>query len=156
MEFYICRNTENSSSRFCVYDSLGNKHCSITGKFGFLGDTLRIRNTDDTPIFKILQSSVTLPLTVYYLSGNGERVRLTYNHVKKKFSLAGVSWFIKGMSPIFEVIDADNTQVMSQKLMPNGSLRVNINYTDKQLLCIAVAICINSMETLPEISAQPT
>ena len=155
MELFICRSVSDADSRFTVLDSCSNLLYTVTGSFGVLGDTLRIRDTSGMAIFRIFQSSA-LPLTVYSLSGGGKRLRIMYNHVSKKFTFMGSGWHVVGVSPVFSVKDADNSTVMLQELMPDGSRKLTVNYEDRLILCVAAAICINCLETPPAVSAQPT
>ena len=155
MRIYIVRDVKDSTARYRVYDSTGNEKYNITGKYGVLGDTMRICDKDGNRLFKILQTSPPLPITVYSLSGTGERVNLTFSHMRKSFSFMGISWFVKGLAPVYEVFDADKTVIMKQTVESlNKGYAIDINCENRELLCIAIAVCINSINTTTEMKPQ--
>lgn len=154
MKVYIVRDIKDSEARYRVYDSKGNEKYKIIGKYGVLGDTMRICDNNGNRLFKILQTSMPLPVTVYSLSGNGDRVNLMFSHMRKNFSFMGISWFVKGLSPIYEVFDADKTIIMKQTSESVSRYVVDINSESRELLCIAIAVCINSINTTTEMKPQ--
>ncbi|MBR7001636.1 MAG: LURP-one-related family protein [Neisseriaceae bacterium] len=146
MKIYIVRDTGDSKDRYSVYDNSGKLMYRVTGKYGLLGDAMYIFDENGKRVFKILQTSVQLPITVYYLSGETDKLRLTFNHMRKQYVFSGISWHIYGLAPTYEIYDADKSVVMSQKPDSSGlGYMLEINCEGRHLLCVAAAVCINSI-----------
>ena len=157
MKLYLVRNIGDCEDRYSVFDNKGNEKYTITGKYGLLGDVMRINDKQGNRLFKILQSSSALPITVYNLSGNGERIHLIFNNMRKSYSLMNISWYILGMAPQYEIIDADKTVIMRQTADPTGNgYMLEISCEQRELLCLAIAVCLNSISTIqqPKIAFQ--
>ncbi len=143
---YIVRGTEEVSDRYFVFDNAGKQIYRVSGKYGLLGDAMYIFDENNKRVCKILQTSVQLPITMYYLTCGTDKLRLTFNHMRKQYSFSGISWHIYGLAPVYEIYDADKTVVMTQCPDSSGQgYMLQINCDSRQLLCVAAAVCINSI-----------
>ena len=148
MKRYLQRDTSGLSARYEVYGECGELLYRIRGKNTPSGESMRIDDRDDGTLCKVRRLGFQT-LSAYSISLPGETVRLNIavtGLVAVRFR--GISFSVRGdvLSGSYDIIDADRTVVCAvYRDFAKECTHLTIYNTEREILCIAAAACINSL-----------
>ena len=147
MRLFLTRNTTSEHSRFIVYDECKREKYVITGKRTASTDKMVISSLDGTSLVSIRVA----PFHVFYafsISDKTERFTMVASNIGEHtdYRFHGISWMLSRNYNMhsFSIIDADGTLIMSQsvdKLLSTGTYTLDICCENRELFCIAAAVC---------------
>ena len=154
MKRYLQRDSSDLFARYEVYDGGGALLYRVRGKTTPSGESMRIRDAQDHILCKVRRLGFGA-LNAYSISLPGETVRLNIaaaGRVMVRFR--GISFAIRGdvLAGRYDIVDADRTVVCSAgRDYGKGCTCLMIYNSEREILCIAAAACINSLsaDTLP-------
>ena len=95
---------------------------------------------------------------VYSITAGKESIRLNIavGSGRAAVRLSGISFFLHGdaLMGSYSVLDADNSVVCAVgKDYARGCIGIELNQTDREAFCIAIAVCIDSLTagTVPSL-----
>ncbi len=149
MKIYIQRDRSELSARYRIFDELGRPRFTVTGKSSSLIRSMRIITPDNETVCRIRGLGFSA-LTVFSISSGNESMRLNISvgSGRVSVSLSGISFFLRGDALIgsYSVLDADNSVVCTVgKDFAKSSIGMELNQADRELFCIAIAVCIDSL-----------
>lgn len=157
MRLYIKRDTTAHNSMYVVF----NEHCKE--KYLVIGtkDKLRITNLKGEAVLKIRRLP-SLGFRLYSVTADKHNIKLLINSTNSATNCMfhGIGWHLRGNAFIksFDIIDADNSLVAvhSKRFSPCGDgYELNVIREDRELFCIATAICINLEAKVDSSRLQP-
>lgn len=145
MKLYIRRDKNAENSLFIVYDELCKEKYYVTGT----KDKLVLYNMDEIRVMTIRR--VPLPAVKAFSITAGKRnikFLITPANSKVPCYYYGVKWHIRGNIFVnsFDILDVDNSVVATnaKRFSPCGDgYELNVYSENKELFCIATALCIN-------------
>lgn len=148
MKVYIKRDTSCTQARFVIYDALCNEKYFVVSDGKSL-EKLKLVDVQGNSLLKIKR----LPLPVVYafsISHKTENIKLILNPAKNAAGCYyyGISWHTRGnvFTKNFDIMDVDNSVVATHLKRWGGcadGYELNVYCEEKELLCIASAVCIN-------------
>lgn len=145
---YLQRDTSELAARYEVYGEQGELLYRIRGKKTPSGESMRIIDGQDGTVCKVRRLGFSA-LSTYSISFSGETVGL---HIAAAGMVAvrfrGISFSIRGdvLAGSYDIIDADCTVVCAVgRDYAKGCTHLTIYHTEREILCIAAAACINSL-----------
>lgn len=148
MKFFFKRDISCADARFVIYDALCNEKYFVVSN-GKSVEKLKLIDLEGNTLLKIKK----LPLPVVYafsISHKTENIKMILNPAKSAAGCYyyGISWHIRGnvFEKNFDIIDVDNTVVATHLKRWSGcadGYELNVYCREKELLCIASAVCIN-------------
>lgn len=151
MKLYLRRDTSSENSRFIVCDESGRPKFSVSGFATASTDRMVISSTLGNPLVTIRVARFPV-FSVFSISDSSERFAMTATHLRSggDFRFHGISWVFCRSSDIrsFEILDADKSSVMllcADRYLSTGTYELTINCKQRELFCIAAAICADSL-----------
>ena len=149
MMIYLQRDISEMNARYQAADEKGNLRYTITGKRGPSGESLRIRNKNGETVCKIRSLGFSA-LSVYSISDGNESMRLNIavGNGRAAIRFRGISFFIRGDVLIgsYSILDADTAVVCSVgKDFARGCIQLDIHQKEREIFCIASAVCIDRL-----------
>ena len=151
VRLFLKRDTSGVYSRFEVADDRGMPKYRVCGKRTASGESVRICGMDDKPVCRIRRLGFSA-LAAYTITAGGETVRLNIavSGGAASVRFRGISFFIRGdvIGGNYDVLDADNSVVCAvYKDFAKRCLTLTIELEERELFCIAAAVCIDSLST---------
>jgi len=149
MRLFLKKDNSMTHSRFIVKDSGENDKYVVTGKYGDAIQKLAVSSLDGEVLLKI-RLLISRIFSTFVVSGTDKRIHITA--IKKdrihEFRFYGIDWYLRSDIDFrtFEIYDSGGTLIMSQKsdsYSSKGYYTLDITSPDKELLCIAVALCMD-------------
>ena len=145
MKLFIKRDKTVDDSLFVVLDEECNEKYYVTGS----KSTIYLTDLSETVLMKIKQ--LPLPaLRAYSITAYNRNIKfiLNSNPTAVNCYYYGNSWHIRGdvFTKSFDIIDADNSLVATHCLRYSKSgdgVELNVFAENRELFCIATAICVN-------------
>lgn len=149
------RDTSELNSRFEIFSETGEQKYTVRGKHTPSGESIRIRDNNGDAVCRIRRLGFS-SLSAYTITVNNESVRLNIAMSGGAASVRfrGISFMIRGdvIAGNYDILDADNSIVcVVGKDFANRTLTLTIEMEERELFCIAAAVCIDSLS----ISALP-
>jgi len=148
MRLFLKRDTSMSHSRFIVSDSNGETKFVVTGKYNDAIQKMAISSPQGEVLIKI-RMLISKVLSTFIIRSDDEHFTIIGGRrVSPDFSIFGINWKICASADFrtFEVFDADGSLLMTQKsdtCSSKGYYTLDIFTQRRELLCLAVAICID-------------
>lgn len=149
MKYYLQRDTSDVSARYRIYDEKGDLKYTVTGKHNPSSESIRIVDRGGETVCKIRGLCFSV-LSVYSISSGGESMRLniTLGTGRASVRFRGISFIVRGdvLMGSYSILDADTAQVCTVgKDFAKGCTQLLIDQEDREIFCIASAICIDSL-----------
>ncbi len=148
MKVFIRRDTSDEHARYLIDDEFENPLYNVTGRMTASGELMKIMSEGYTAA-KI--RDMRLPVVrAYSVSYASENIKLFFTvragEVRVRFS--GISWRIRGdvLGGSYDILDADSTVICTvYKHFSKNYSELTIFDTNRELFCIAAAICVESL-----------
>lgn len=149
VKIYIQRDTSDIYSRYQVLNEQGRLIYTVTGKHNPSGESLRIKDKDGETVCRIRGLGFSA-LSVYSISSRSESMRLNIAAGTGRASVRfrGISFYVRGdiLMGSYSILDADTAVVCTVgKDFSKGCTQLLINQQDREIFCIASAVCIDSL-----------
>ena len=136
-------------ARYQVADESGRLRYTVTGKRNPSGESIRICDNAGETVCRIRSLGFTA-LSVYSISSGGESMRLNIavGNGRAAVRFRGISFFVRGdvLMGAYSVLDADTAVVCTAgKDFVRGCVQLELNQEDREMFCLATAICIDSL-----------
>ena len=160
MKLYIQRDTSQLNSRYLIYDETGSLRYRVTGKSSTSGESMRITDESSAVLCKIRSIGFSA-LSVYGISCGGETIRLNIAAAEGRASVRfrGISFFIRGdvLQGSYSILDADTAVVCAVgKDFAKQCIQTEIFQEDREIFCLACALCIDSIAVIGAPALQLT
>ena len=160
MKVFLKRDTSELYSRFEVYDERGVPKYAVRGKITPSGESIRIRDKNGAAVCKIRRLGFS-SLSAYTVTAGGETVRLNIAQSGGIASVRfhGISFMVRGdvLTGNYDILDADNSVVcVVQKDFVKCTLTLTVIPEERELFCIAAAVCIDSLSGCTQPALQMT
>ena len=149
MKIYIQRDTSSLYARYQAADEKGNLRYTVTGKRNPSGESIRIKTPDGETVCRIRMLGFSA-LSIYSISVGNESMRLNVAVGSGRASVRfrGISFLVRGdvLLGSYSILDADTAVVCAVgKDYARGCIQLDIRQNDRELFCLAAAICIDSL-----------
>lgn len=149
VRLFVKRDTSDVSARFEVCDESGERKYVVRGKHTPSGESIRIRDNHDAAVCKVRRLGFSA-LAAYTINVDGETVRMNIVQSGGAASVRfhGISFMIRGdvVTGNYDILDADNSIVcVVNKDFAKRTLTLTIEMEERELFCIAAAVCIDSL-----------
>lgn len=149
MKLYIQRDTSSIGARYQAADEKGNLRYIVTGKRNPSGESIRVKTPDGETVCRIRMLGFSA-LSIYSISAGNESMRLNIAAGSGRASVRfrGISFFVRGdvFMGSYSILDADTAVVCAVgKDYTRGCIQLDIRQDDRELFCLATAICIDSL-----------
>lgn len=161
MKLYIKRDKSDETSRYIVYSETGEVMYKICGKYSASSQRTYIMR-DDICVAKIRDAHLG-PIHTSYVTLSGSSFHLVTTFSRNKFSVVyhSAPVHIRGdvLNKSYDIMAVDNSVIacVCRRFNVNSeTMELNINDINYQLLCIASAVCLDSIGTLDSMVLQTT
>lgn len=157
VKIILKRDLSSDDARFEIFDELGALYLRAAGRRTPSGETIRLLRDGET-VAKIRGLDLSL-LNTCIITTPTENVRLviTAAHGEMSVRFRGISFHLRGnvLSGSYDILDADNTTVAAvTKRFSQGYTEMTIYNSARELCCIAVLVCIESIAVDPTPALQ--
>ena len=149
VKIYLQRDISTLNARYQVADEQGRLRYTVTGKRNPSGESIRICDTDGNTVCKIRSLGFTA-LSVYSISAGGESMRLNIAVGSGRASIRfrGISFLVRGdvLMGSYSILDADTAVVCTVgRDYARNCTQLDLNQNEREIFCLATAICIDSL-----------
>lgn len=149
MKLYLQRDVSGAESRYQVADESGSLCYTVTGKRNPSGESIRIKDPKGETVCKIRSLGFSA-LSVYSISAGGESMRLNIavGTGRAAIRFRGISFYVRGdvLMGSYSILDADNAVICTVgKDFARGCTQLDLNQKEREIFCMATAICIDSL-----------
>lgn len=149
VKLYLQRDISTLNARYQVADEKGALRYTVTGKRNPSGESIRICDTNGDTVCRIRSLGFTA-LSVYSISAGGESMRLNIAAGSGRASIRfrGISFFVRGdvLMGSYSILDADTAIVCTVgKDFVRDCTQLVLNQKEREIFCLATAICIDSL-----------
>ena len=160
VKLYLQRDISTVNARYQVADERGKLRYTVTGKHNPSGESIRICDTEGNTVCKIRSLGFTA-LSVYSISAGGESMRLNIAVGNRRASIRfrGISFFVRGdvLMGSYSILDADTAVVCTVgKDFVRGCTQLMLHQKEREIFCLATAICIDSLNVCQTPALQMT
>lgn len=160
LRLFLKRDISDLNARFEVMDDRGELKYTVRGKHLPSGESIRIRDNSDTTVCKIRRLGFSA-LSAYTITAGYESMRLNIVQSGGVASVRfhGISFMIRGdvIAGNYDILDADNSIVcVVNKDFSKSALTLTVEMTERELFCIAAAVCIDSLSMNVQPALQMT
>ena len=160
MRLYVKRDTSELYSRYEVLDDKGNLKYTVRGKQNPSGEHIRLCDKSGAVVCKIRCLGVSA-FSAYVVKVGSETVRMNIavSGAVASVRFHGISFCIRGdvITGSYDILDADNSVVCAvYKDFVKNALTLSVELNERELFCIAAAICIDSLSVKPTPALQMT
>lgn len=152
---FLKRDISDAFSRYNVYDDRGDIKYEVIGKHSASGEKINILK-DGNIVTKIRDFDFLL-LNSFSISAFGDTIGILVTRNSKGISATfrSISWRVRGdlLKKNFDIIDADNSLVCSISSLPCEnctSYKIEVFSENRELFCIASALCFDLLKTAKE------
>ena len=137
VKIYLQRDISTLNARYQVADEQGRLRYTVTGKRNPSGESIRICDTDGNTV-------------VYSISGGGESMRLNIavGNGRASIRFRGISFLVRGdvLMGSYSILDADTAVVCTVgRDYARDCTQLVLNQNEREIFCLATAICIDSL-----------
>lgn len=149
VKLYLQCDTSDINARYQVSDEKGALRYTVTGKRTPSGESIRIRDVSGETVCKIRGLGFSV-LSVYSISSQGESMRLNIavGTDRAAVRFRGISFYVRGdvLMGSYSILDADTAVVCTAgKDFARGCTQLDLHQNEREIFCLATAICINSL-----------
>lgn len=149
VKFYLQRDISTLNARYQIADEKGALCYTVSGKRTPSGESLRISDPNGETVCRIRSLGFSA-LSVYSISANGESMRLNIAAGSGRASVRfrGISFYVRGdvLMGSYSIFDADTAVVCTVgKDFVKNCTQLELNQKDREIFCLATAICIDSI-----------
>lgn len=149
LKLFLKRDTSDLNARFEVFDERGELKFRIRGKHHPSGESIRITDHNGDAVCKIRRLGFSA-LSAYTVTVDREKMRMNIACTNGVASVRfhGISFMTRGdvVAGNYDILDADNSIVcVVSKDFAKSTLTVTVEMEDRELFCIAAAVCIDSL-----------
>lgn len=149
VRLFVKRDTSELYSRYEVFDQCGELKYTVRGKHTPSGEFVRIRDRKDAAVCKIRRLGIN-SLSAYIIRSDSENIRMNIvlAGAVATVRFRGISFCIRGdvIAGNYDILDADNSVVCAVcRDFTKGALTLTVNVEERELICIAAAVCIDSL-----------
>ena len=160
VKLYLQRDISTLNARYQVADDRGKLRYTVTGKHNPSGESIRICDTSGNVVCKIRSLGFTA-LSVYSISAGGESMRLNIAVGNRRASIRfrGISFFVRGdvLMGSYSILDADTAVVCTVgKDFARNCTQLMLHQKEREIFCLATAICIDSLNVCQTPALQMT
>lgn len=160
VKLYLQRDISTLNARYQVADERGKLRYTVTGKRNPSGESIRICDLDGNTVCKIRSLGFTA-LSVYSISAGGESMRLNIAVGNRRASIRfrGISFFVRGdvLMGSYSILDADTAVVCTVgKDFARDCTQLMLHQKEREIFCLATAICIDSLNVCQTPALQMT
>lgn len=146
---WIQRDCSDAGSRYRVFDEKGKLRYTVSGRRSPSGESMKLRDPDGETVCRIRGLCFSV-LSVYSVSAGGESMRLNIAVGAGRASVRfrGISFFVRGdvLSGSYSVLDADNAVICTVgKDFAKGCICLELRQPEREIFCIAAAVCVDSL-----------
>ena len=149
-------------SRFVVCDQNGDSKYMVTGKCGSAIHKLAISDLQGEVLVTIHLAPFK-SFKAFVISDKSERFLMVASLAEKRlqFRFHGISWTMCQSADrrSFDIVDADASLIMTQSaenFLTNDSYELEIFITDRELFCVAAAVCADMINLADNTVAAAT
>ena len=160
VDYYLQRDLSDERSRYAVYDGRGELVYSARAKNKKPGELIHITDSSDSVKCAVRRLGFTR-LSTYLIRAEHDSMRMnlavTQGGAAVQFS--GISFYIRGdvLSGSYDIIDADSTVVCAVcKDYAKSCVRLEVKMKERELFCMAAAMCIDGLSVLRAPALQMT
>ena len=137
------------NARYQAADEKGRLCYTITGKRNPSGESIRIKTPDGETVCKIRMLGFSA-LSIYSISAGSESMRLNVavGSGRAAVRFRGISFYVRGdvFMGSYSILDADTAVVCEVgKDFAKGCIQLELMQKERELFCLATAICIDSL-----------
>lgn len=149
VKLYLKRDTSGLYSRYEAADGRGDLKYIVRGKQNPSGEFIRITDRNDSVVCKIRRLGINA-FSAYTVRTGGEmfHINIAVSGASAAVRFRGISFCIRGdvITGNYDILDADNSVVCAvYKDFGKNTLTLNVELEERELFCIAAAICIDSL-----------
>ena len=149
VRLFVKRDTSELYSRYEVTDEWGEPKYLVRGKSTPSGEYVRIRDNSNTVVCKIRRFGFNA-LSAYRIRVGEETVRLNVvlSGGISAVRFHGISFMVRGDAAAgnYDILDADNSVIcVVNKDFAKRALTLTVNLEERELFCLAAAVCIDSL-----------
>ena len=149
VKLYLQSDTSDIGARYSVSDEKGALRYTVTGRRNPSGEVLKIIDTNGGTVCKIRGLGFSA-LSVYSVSAGCESMRLNIavGNGRAAVRFRGISFIVRGdvLTGSYSILDADTAVVCTVgRDFVRGCTQLVIEQNDRELFCLAAAICINTL-----------
>lgn len=157
---YLQQDISDAGARYEVLDGRGELLYRVRGKNTPPGERIRISDASGAVLCKVRRLGFSA-LSAYSISTDRETVRLNIAVSPDRIAVRfrGISFSVRGdvAKGSYDIIDADQTVVCTVfRDYAKGGVYLTINNQQREILCIAAAVCMNSLRAETEPALQMT
>lgn len=152
MIVYLRRNVSDVFSRYSVFDDKGNMRYDIVGRHSTSGEKINILKGNEI-VAKIRDFDLGL-LNSFTIRSNGNLINIfvTKNSKGLSASFRNISWRFRGdiMQKNYDIVDLDNSLVCgvcAEYHRGFDSYKIEVFTEERELFCIATAVCLDLIKT---------
>lgn len=152
LKIYLQRDPSQLHTRYQALDEKGTLLYQINGRHNPSGESMQICDTQGAAVCRIRGLGFSA-LSVYSIVSDSESVRLNIavGRGRAAARFRGISFFIRGdvLMGSYDIRDADNTVICRVgKDYAHGCIQTEIYQKEREILCIASAVCIDSLSAV--------
>lgn len=160
MKRYVKRDTSELYSRYETLDENGCLLYRVRGKQNPSGEHIRISDMNGAIVCKIRRLGVSA-FSAYTIKVGGEtaRMNIAASSTAAAVRFHGISFIIRGdvIAGSYDILDADNSVICAvYKDFVKNALTLTVNLEEREIFCIAAAVCIDSLSVEPTPALQMT
>ncbi len=149
MVLYLQCDTSDIGARYTVSDETGALRYTVTGKRNPSGESMRIRDFRGETVCKIRSLGFSA-LSVYSINSGSESMRLNIavGTGRAAVRFRGISFIVRGdvLTGSYSILDADTAVVCTVgRDFAHGCTQLLIEQKEREIFCLATAICINTL-----------
>ena len=150
MKLFIQRDVSDADARYRIFDEKGQPLWRVRGRLTPTGESMRLRDEKGSILCRIRRLGFG-SLSAYRLLTRRESVYLNIavSGTAAAARFRGISYCVRGdiRTGCYDIIDADATVVCSvYKDHSRGCIQLTINDNQRDILCTAAVLCIDSLK----------
>ena len=143
------RDRSDETARYAVYDGRGGLSYRVYGRIMPSGELIHITDTCESVKCKIRRLGFNR-LSAYKIRSDYETVRMNLAAASGRavVQFSGISFSVRGdvLGGSYDIVDADSTVVCTVcKDYAKSCVRLSVNMEERELFCIAAAVCIDGL-----------
>ena len=149
MKRYLQRDRSQPASRYEAFDEKGVLLCRVKGKLTPSGEFIRLYDPCENIVCKIRRLGFSA-LSAYHIrcGGCAARLSVAVSAGRASARFGGISFCVRGdvLSGCYDIVDADGALVCSVSTdYAKGCVSLMIAMPERELFCLASAVCIDSI-----------
>lgn len=149
VKFYLQRDISTLNARYQIADEKGSLCYTVTGKRNPSGESLFISDPSGDTVCRIRSIGFSA-LSVYSISAEGESMRLNIavGSGRPSVRFRGISFYVRGdvLMGSYSILDADTAVICTVgKDFVKNCTQIDLNQKEREIFCLATAICIDSI-----------